>query len=200
MTEDKKKWVENQKWLRNSSPHSFPSTHLLIIRRYHLWTAAFLSYPGPTMLQRASRAATQVLPHICDHFSFHARFRAHVVSPKSNSNLMWNNSLHVFVFALLCHLEGRPAAPLKSPKNRARGMAASAWGMWFEGCDDRAAFLSGNICSLCAPGTSNPSIRDLFQCSSKYLCFQELPLKMHPLTGRSNTFNICQLPLTWLIN
>lgn len=70
---------------------------------------------------------------------------------------MWKNGLHVFVFALLSYLEGRPAVPRRLPRNKAPLMTGTAWGMWFEECDDRKAFLPGNIRSLCASVTRHPS-------------------------------------------
>lgn len=109
---------------------------------------------------------------------------------------MWKNCLRVFVFSHLAYLEGRPAVPCRLPENRVSLLTGSARGMWFEGCDDRAVFLPRNICSLCVSGARNLSIRDSFHWSFKCPCFQELLLKMNPLTGRNNTFNICQLPLT----
>lgn len=105
--------------------------------------------PRLTMLQRARRAATQVLPHICDHFSFHTLFRAHMVSPKSNSNLMWKNSLHVFVFALLSYLEGRPAAPHRLPRTG----PVSGPGVP-EACGLKAVMTERPS----SPGTSAPSV------------------------------------------
>lgn len=119
-----------------------------------------------------------------------------MVSPNSNSNLMWKNYLHVFVFSLLSYLEGRPAVPRRLPENGVSLMTGSVQGAWFEGCDDRAAFLPGNICSLCASGVRNPSIRDSFHWSLRCLYFQELTLKMNPLTGRNKTIRISQLPMT----
>lgn len=163
------------------------------LHRYPVWTAAFLSSAELSMLQRA---ATKVPPYICDHMSLHTLFRVHMVSPQSNSNLMWKNCLCVFVFSLLSYLEGRPAVPLRLPENRVSLTTGSPQGMWFEGYDDRAAFLPWNICTLCLAGARNPNIRHSFHWSSRCLCSQELHLKMHPLAGRSNTFNICQLPLT----
>lgn len=109
---------------------------------------------------------------------------------------MWKKCRHGFVSSLVPYLKGRPAVPCRLPENRVSLVTGSVWDVWFEGCDDRVAVLQGNAFSLCASGARNPSITDSFLWSSRCLCFQQLPLKMLPLTDRSNTFNIHQLPLT----
>lgn len=127
-------------------PTSLIPAHLLKTCRHQLWRAVFLSYPEPNMLWGARSTAT---PHLWPLFPSHI-FRAHMVFPNSNSNLMWQNYLTVFVVSLLSYLEGRPAVPCRLPENWVSLMTGSVQGLWFEGCDGQSSPpLGKHLLPLC---------------------------------------------------
>lgn len=172
-----------------------------------LWTALVNS--GPSWLPRAQQApdtgvgvgwelpprscSTSVTTFSFTHFSELTWYVPRVIQT------MWKNGLHVFVFALLSYLEGRPAV---LPRNAGYlGTGPVSWLGLPEACGLKSVMI-GRLSSLGTsapsvpqvPSILAPSIRASTHGSSTYLCLHGSPFKTHPLLKKTTKQNHIHSP------